>query len=90
MALIKISCISHPSEWEFCIEDNGIGIEPENHQKIFELFYKINKYKDEDTSGIGLAICKKIVSLHKGNIRVESDLGKGSKFYFTIKKIIHA
>lgn len=90
LAFIKISCISHPAEWEFCIEDNGIGIDPENHQKIFDLFYKINKYQDENSSGIGLAICKKIVSLHKGNIWVESDLGTGSKFYFTIKKSIHA
>lgn len=90
LAFFKISCISHPAEWEFCIEDNGIGIDPENHQKIFDLFYKINKYQDENSSGIGLAICKKIVSLHKGNIWVESDLGTGSKFYFTIKKSIHA
>lgn len=71
---IKISGISHPKEWEFIIEDNGIGIDPENHEKIFDLFYKINKYKDDNSSGIGLAICKKIVTLHKGNIRVESDL----------------
>lgn len=86
---IKISGISHPKEWEFIIEDNGIGIDPENHEKIFDLFYKINKYKDDNSSGIGLAICKKIVTLHKGNIRVESDLGEGSKFYFTIKKQVH-
>jgi len=89
-ATIKISYTSHPSEWEFCIEDNGIGIDSKNHLRIFELFYRINKHKDESNNGIGLAICKKIVSLHKGNIRVESDLGTGSKFYFTIKKSIHA
>ena len=87
---VKISGIAHPTEWEFSIEDNGIGIDPEYHDKIFELFYKINKYKDENCRGIGLAICKKIVSLHKGNIKVASNLGEGSKFYFTIKKQAHA
>lgn len=88
--IIHISCETEPAAWKFCIADNGEGIDPDYHQRIFQLFYRINKRENEEGNGVGLATCKKIVDLHKGNIWVDSAAQKGSQFYFTIKKNIHA
>ncbi|MBM4140068.1 MAG: hypothetical protein FJ242_01020 [Nitrospira sp.] len=71
---------------EITVEDTGIGIKPEDFDKIFQPFqqleYALNK-KYEGT-GLGLALCKRIIELHKGRIWVESEVGKGSKFTFVI------
>ncbi|NIM05730.1 MAG: PAS domain-containing protein, partial [Armatimonadetes bacterium] len=69
--------------YRFFIEDNGIGIDEENFQNIFELFSRL-KIKDVEGTGIGLAIVKKIVESHGGEAGVESDPGKGSTFWFTV------
>ncbi len=81
---ITINVKSMDGYYEFSIADNGIGIEEQYHDKIFKIFHALNKSKE--STGIGLSIVKKIVNLHQGKIWVESELGKGATFYFTLKK----
>lgn len=82
---IQISYEEKPDAWLFSVADNGKGIEPEFHKVIFDLFRKVDEESTSGT-GMGLAICKKIVEQHGGEIWVESEPGKGSRFYFTIAK----
>jgi signal transduction histidine kinase len=68
----------------FIVEDNGIGIDPEYHEQIFLMFKRLHSAKAYKGTGIGLAICKKIVQRHGGQIGVKSESGKGAAFWFTL------
>ena len=82
--LVEIDYKDKDTFHQFSVKDNGIGIEKKYHSKIFEVFTSLNKR--EDSTGIGLSIVKKIIDLHEGEIWLESELNKGTTFYFTIKK----
>jgi light-regulated signal transduction histidine kinase (bacteriophytochrome) len=84
---ITITAHDRKDYWEFAIQDQGIGIDPVHHQKIFELFARLHARDAGDQgTGIGLALCKRIVESHGGKIWVESSLGEGASFHFSIRK----
>ncbi|WP_303317958.1 PAS domain S-box protein [Flavivirga abyssicola] len=82
--IIEIDVLEQKSFYQFSIKDNGVGIEKEYHHKIFKIFHSLNTSKE--STGIGLSIVKKIVDLYKGEIWIDSEVGNGTTFYFTLKK----
>ena len=83
---IEVGTQETKDEYEFYVADNGIGIEPRFYAQIFELFKRLHTQEEYEGTGAGLNIVKRIIEDHKGRIRVESELGKGAKFIFTIPK----
>jgi chemotaxis family two-component system sensor kinase Cph1 len=81
---IHITAHSQGGEWLFSVRDNGIGIDPQYSEKIFGIFRCLQPRDKSSGSGMGLAICRKIVSRHEGRIWVESTLGSGATFRFTL------
>ena len=81
---IHISSKKEDNEYVFSVGDNGIGLEEQYSDKIFEVFKRLHAIDEYQGAGIGLAIVKRIIDRHGGRIWVKSELGKGSTFYFTI------
>ncbi len=86
--VVEISAKERAATWEFCVADNGIGMDEKCYKQIFALFSKLHNSVAYHGNGIGLAICKKAVEHHRGVIWVSAEVNKGSNFYFTLPKII--
>ena len=84
---IHVSAVLKDKEWIFSVQDNGIGIAPEQSERIFTIFQRLHGREEYAGSGIGLSICRKIIERHKGRIWCESQLGKGTTFHFTLPAV---
>jgi signal transduction histidine kinase len=83
---IVIACTEENDNWKISVSDNGPGIEKQHFVRIFQMFQKLSDSKDLDSTGIGLALVKKIVEMYGGKVWVESEVEQGSTFFFTLKK----
>lgn len=84
---IHVSSVTNEEEWIFAVKDNGIGINAQFHERIFGIFKRLHSPDEYSGTGIGLAICKRIVERLQGRIWVESEEGAGSAFYFSVPKL---
>jgi signal transduction histidine kinase len=83
---VVISGIDRGNAWEFCVKDNGIGIEERHFERIFKIFQCLKTRSEQESTGIGLSLVKKITERTGGDVWVESTVGEGSAFYFTVPK----
>jgi PAS domain S-box-containing protein len=91
--MIRVTCSRNGGEYVFGVKDNGVGIKPEYSEKVFQPFRRLHVQAGQEGTGIGLAICRKVVERHGGRIWVESSPGEGSHFLFTLgreKQLQHA
>lgn len=84
---IEIGCKNRADTYEFYIRDNGIGIDREHHERIFDLFQRVQDGVEQEGTGVGLTIVKRIIAGHGGRTWVESEKGRGATFYFTLPKV---
>ena len=82
--LIKIDCVEENGFWKFSIADNGPGIEEKHYHKIFQIFQTLSARDEYESTGVGLTLVKKIIELYSGKIWIESKVGEGSTFFFTL------
>ena len=83
---IHVSAVSEGAVWRFSVQDNGIGIDPQYKEKIFGVFKRLHHDRTYSGTGIGLAICQRVVERYGGRIWVESEPGKGATFFFTVPR----
>jgi PAS domain S-box-containing protein len=83
---IRVTCIEKDNCWKFGVADNGSGIEEKYFEKIFQMFQTLRPRDEFESTGVGLTVVKKIVEIHGGRIWVESKIGEGSTFFFTLPK----
>ena len=81
---VHVAARPESGAWVFSVRDNGVGIDPQYHDRLFKMFERLPSATVRPGTGIGLAICKKIIERHGGRIWVESQPGAGATFYFTI------
>ena len=81
---VRINCLLTGDNYTFSVKDNGIGIDGENKGKLFQMFKRLHSDSEFEGTGIGLAVCKKIIEFYGGNIWLESEKGRGTCFYFTL------
>ena len=86
VGFVTISCADEGAMWRFAVKDNGPGIDSRYYDQIFQIFQTLSPPDDKGSTGIGLTLVKKIVEMHGGTIWVESNLGEGSTFFFTLPK----
>ncbi len=85
---VEVQCHETGNEYIICVKDNGIGISQQYSRQIFEIFKRLHTSDAYEGTGVGLAICKKIVENYGGRIWVKSEPGKGSAFYFSLSKMM--
>jgi signal transduction histidine kinase len=83
---VRIGCVGEDRYWKFSVADNGPGIEEKYFKKIFQMFQTLAPRDEHESTGVGLTVAKKIVELYGGRIWVESKVGQGSTFFFTLPK----
>ena len=87
---ISIEAQEHDDHWQCNVSDNGIGIPEEHQKKIFEIFTRLHLKEEYEGTGIGLAVCNKIINNHQGTLSLQSKKGEGSTFSFTISKHLNS
>lgn len=87
---VQVTVMERPSQWEFAVADNGIGIKEDNFEEIFAIFRRLHSTDIYKGTGLGLAVCKQIVELHGGKIWLTSQPNIGTTFYFTLLKKVAA